>query len=597
MQSRILAVLCCVGLLPSCNDQGGIGNTEITLTIGNDVSSASQELAFEIDRVEYRITCAGTSPGTFSIPPDSTGGNYTYDDSVDISGQLEVMEPGNPAVWHVVTNLPPGPCTVTLLVTKDAEVVCSGSRDFTVLADQTTKLNIAMICSLSIATPDGSGTNGGGFQFDVGNECPKLFEFSAHPRVLPTDQLTTTIQTVAQDIDGTCGNNCDPQTCDTSNPPVCTPGPDLGLVTTLSSTLGLGSFDDPNAGLATFTCDPLFPGNYEICVHLTDGDIDCDKSKCITVVCPDLCEGVVCDDGNECTADRCEPTTGLCINEIVPDGIACDSCTSTCRGGICDASQPYVTTYTGSYMQFDGVLQPLNMTIVNPYSGAEVTLSGTFNVNVASYKGIGTSNDTINGTPMDDVLFLQDPIGVQRVCGVETILAQNAFDVLLLADAYISLVDMVAEGGNGNDVLWTNAGNDTLRGQFGDDIIDGGPGDDLINGGPGDDLIALWPGSGFDSIDGWNGVDTVKISALQSQIQVTPATNPSYQFDVYYNSTPMAELIRVETLEMLDGSINLTTCLGGVCNLCGNGAINGGEECDDGNNVNGDGCAANCTHE
>ena len=148
-------------------------------------------------------------------------------------------------------------------------------------------------------------------------------------------------------------------------------------MTTLSSSSGLGEFDDVDSGLATFSCDLLFPGGYEICVTLSDGDIDCGKRKCITVVCPDLCEGVVCDDGNECTADRCDRSTGLCINEVVPDGLACDGCASTCQAGACDPSQPYVTTYTGSYMQFDGALQELNTTLTNPYSGAEVLVSGS----------------------------------------------------------------------------------------------------------------------------------------------------------------------------------------------------------------------------
>ncbi len=51
---------------------------------------------------------------------------------------------------------------------------------------------------------------------------------------------------------------------------------------------------------------------------------------------------------------------------------------------------------------------------------------------------------------------------------------------------------------------------------------------------------------------------------------------------------------------MDDASIDLTTCTGSapdICNLCGNDALNGGEGCDDGNNVDGDGCAADCTAE
>lgn len=40
--------------------------------------------------------------------------------------------------------------------------------------------------------------------------------------------------------------------------------------------------------------------------------------------------------------------------------------------------------------------------------------------------------------------------------------------------------------------------------------------------------------------------------------------------------------------------ISSATC---IVSSCGNGQIDGGEECDDGNNLNGDGCAANCTVE
>lgn len=39
-------------------------------------------------------------------------------------------------------------------------------------------------------------------------------------------------------------------------------------------------------------------------------------------------------------------------------------------------------------------------------------------------------------------------------------------------------------------------------------------------------------------------------------------------------------------------------CAGGICrNLCGNGVLNAGEQCDDGNAISGDGCSASCTLE
>jgi cysteine-rich repeat protein len=248
--------------------------------------------------------------------------------------------------------------------------------------------------------------------------------------------------------------------------------------------------------------------------------------------------------------------------------------------------------------------QQVDTTLVNPYSGASIPISGKFNVNISSYEGANLVNidDTLYGTNFDDYLLVQDPPGTQRICGVEQLLAQESFDVLCLADEFIILGDMLIEGGNAGDIIWANVGNDTVRGNNGIDRLDGGPGDDIVEGGLGDDVITVWPGSGFDSIDGGTGVtDTVEIlRGIQSQVLIMPAANSTYEFDIFFLGTPMAQMRRVELLVMLDASIDLTTCTGSpgdVCNLCGNDALNGGEGCDDGNNVDGDGCTADCKAE
>jgi cysteine-rich repeat protein len=302
---------------------------------------------------------------------------------------------------------------------------------------------------------------------------------------------------------------------------------------------------------------------------------------------------------------------------------------------------PFTWDQNSSSMSFVGTLQLVDTTLVNPYSGDSVRLIGQYRRNTGSYNGPGT-NDTLFGTSEGDVLLVQDPVGTQRICGVETILAENGGDVFIFADEFIRLGDMVFEGGNDDDTAWLNVGNDTARGNDGDDDIDGGPGNDTIEGGNGNDkinggqgndiidggnggdtinggqgndiidagddndVIKLGPSDGFDSISGRNGTDRVEIDALQSQILISPAANSSYEFDIFlWNpvalpGTPMAQIREVELLLMNDTFIDLTLCNGGtgdVCNLCGSGALNGGEECDDGNNVNGDGCAADCTAE
>lgn len=596
MRSPHLALFCSIGLVAACASDGTAGNTEITLTIGDDLGAQAGEAAFEADRVDYRITCTGTAPGSQPIPPSGAGGDYAYDDSVDISGSFEIVDENDPLIWQTITDLPPGDCTASLSVFRNGQVVCIGSHDFTVLADQTTNVSITLMCELSVDIPDGSGDAGGEFQFEIGNECPRLFDLSAHPAVIPLGQSSAAIQVVAQDLDGTCGDNCDPQSCTDDNPPVCTPGPDPGLTTTLSSLVG--DFDDPNASLATYTCDPAFPGPMQICVTVTDGDLDCDKTQCIVVYCPDPCEGIICDDGNECTHDYCDPSTEQCVYDPAPDGIACNGCSNTCALGSCIGG-PYLGAQVGTIMPFTGAFRFVNDVYVNPYNNFFVIVPTTYvYYNTSTYQGL-TDLDTITGTPSGDYLLLSDPFFVaeQTFCGVDQFLAGSAGDFAHFADLYINTVPMALIGQNANDILWANSGDDFLNGGNGNDTLDGGPGNDIILGGAGLDVITMGYDNGVDTVDGGPGFDQMSINALASQILIAPAGNPGYEFDLFYLSTWLAQIEAVEQLNTIDTSIDLTACVAGVCDLCGDGILNGGEQCDDGNLTNGDGCASDCTVE
>ncbi len=592
-----MVVLSCIALSAACNsgapnvvEDGGVSsNTEFNLVI-SDPATAPEELAMLIDFVSYRITCPAS-------------GLTPYDDSVDISGNFEAAVDATPAVWTLVTDLPLSLCRISLWVFYEDEVICSGSQSMPIVDDgdpsAPSKVNIALECSLSVIPPSGDASIDGNFNLVHGNYCPQLFWLGAVPTVagaaLPS---AYDIQTSYMDIDNTCGQNCDPQTCDfNANPPSCTPAPDPGLSSTLIAPAGKGTFGDVHALDTTYTCDPLFPGPTEICVSVSDGDNDCDQMRCLTIECPDLCNGVTCDDGNECTWDHCDPLTGICTNDPAPDGIACDSCNSTCQAGACDPGVPFTAEQNASVMNIIGTLQQYSATLVNPYSGQSISINNaSVRVNISSYKGVG-SDDLLLGTNLGDALFVQDPVGTQRICGVETIESQGGFDVLFLADAFVVLQGMTIDGGTTNDFIWANAGDDTIFGNDGVDRIDGGPGNDTIDGGQANDTITIWPGSGFDSISGGIDTDRVEILAIQSQIEITPAADPSYEFDIFYLGQPMAQIREVELLVLEDATLDLSTCVGGVCNLCGNDALNGGEECDDGNNVSGDGCAADCTAE
>lgn len=83
-------------------------------------------------------------------------------------------------------------------------------------------------------------------------------------------------------------------------------------------------------------CDP----ETRTCVYLpvVDGT-ECDFAG-LPGVCrggqctdADLCRDIDCDDNNDCTEERCVATTGLCEYEDLPDGAACSN--GGCEGGVC----------------------------------------------------------------------------------------------------------------------------------------------------------------------------------------------------------------------------------------------------------------------
>ena len=217
--SALLAVACNGGV-----ETGSAGNTELNLDIVNPGGDTGA--GFSIDRVDYRITCAGSPPGTYDIAPaDTAGTDYNYDDSVDISGAFETVDTRDPPVWQAVMDLPPGNCTITLSVYEDDEIVCVGSQTLAINEDATTKYDIVLVCSLSIDTPDGMADVDGSFEFITGNLCPKLYLLNALQSNVDVFNGRAEIQYRAKDPDNTCGSNCDPQSCTTDNPPVCTPYP------------------------------------------------------------------------------------------------------------------------------------------------------------------------------------------------------------------------------------------------------------------------------------------------------------------------------------------------------------------------------------
>ena len=107
----------------------------------------------------------------------------------------------------------------------------------------------------------------------------------------------------------------------------------------------------------------------------------------------------------------------------------------------------------------------------------------------------GAGEDVINGTSIDDALFLDDsfspfPNGSgARIANVERINAGAGNDVIDFTSTVFAYGNVTLDGGDGNDVLWASLGNDILLGGAGNDDLFGGAGQDYLNGGAGNDTL------------------------------------------------------------------------------------------------------------
>jgi Ca2+-binding RTX toxin-like protein len=108
---------------------------------------------------------------------------------------------------------------------------------------------------------------------------------------------------------------------------------------------------------------------------------------------------------------------------------------------------------------------------------------------------------TINGTAGDDVISVVNNNGVVTVTGLSetvTITGFEATDQLVINGlggddviqaSGLSGMQLVANGGDGNDVLIGGHGGNTLSGGNGDDILIGGTNVDVLDGGPGSNVV------------------------------------------------------------------------------------------------------------
>ncbi len=159
---------------------------------------------------------------------------------------------------------------------------------------------------------------------------------------------------------------------------------------------------------------------------------------------------------------------------------------------------------------FIGTSAYYNETLINPYTGYTIAISGTKNINNAIYDGMG-GTDTLSMTSMGDILTLVDAQGTIMIKNIEFINAGLDGDVVNLASNVAFYGNVTIRGADGDDILWSNAGNDLMQGGAGDDIMDGGAGDDTLYGGIGNDYLSGWLGT--DALFGGAGDDVFTYNA------------------------------------------------------------------------------------
>jgi len=151
----------------------------------------------------------------------------------------------------------------------------------------------------------------------------------------------------------------------------------------------------------------------------------------------------------------------------------------------------------------------------------------------------GEGQDKIYLTATDDAFFLDDhyssshpsiyqesydlglTFGVlPRLISCEEIYGLGGSDILDFTSPKINTPELLLDGGDGDDTLWSGAQDDILIGGFGDDTLNAGPGNDVISGGPGTDLFKFSGFFGNDTITDWEtGIDKLNFyNILNSEI-------------------------------------------------------------------------------
>jgi Ca2+-binding RTX toxin-like protein len=150
------------------------------------------------------------------------------------------------------------------------------------------------------------------------------------------------------------------------------------------------------------------------------------------------------------------------------------------------------------------------------------------NIDLSATPGSGTGdgladNVTVNGTGGSDQIQIAGSLTAVTVSGLaaqvtligpetgDTLAVNggNGNDTISAVGMTTAIMNLVLDGGAGNDTITGGAGNDTLLGGDGNDMVNGGRGNDTALLGAGNDTFVWNPGDGSDTVEGQDGTDTL----------------------------------------------------------------------------------------
>jgi Ca2+-binding RTX toxin-like protein len=186
---------------------------------------------------------------------------------------------------------------------------------------------------------------------------------------------------------------------------------------------------------------------------------------------------------------------------------------------------------------------------------------GTDTVEVNGGNGAETFTTTANGTRVRFDRVTPAPFSIDIGTSENlTLNANGGNDSFSATGNLAALIQIVVDGGTGNDTLLGSNGADVLLGGDGNDFVDGNQGNDTALMGAGDDTFQWDPGDGSDIVEGQDGADKMLFNGANIAERMDVSANGGrirFTRDVASIVMDLNDVERIDA-NMLGGIDNLT---------------------------------------